>query len=321
MGLLEQLLAQPVTILDGGMGSTVEDRGVEVRNALWSCIALLSESGRAINDRVHQDFAEAGAEILIANTHNASLGSSFLFLKEPGLKALEAELADRLRALSEAERPASFMQWLNREAIASARRGLAASGRSAVVAAGIGSAEGAYATESRLSPAAVERRLRPQVEALLSIGVDLVIFETLTTPSEIEGVAHLCARMGSALRFATGFVAREDGNTLAGVSMADAARAFADAPPAIHFVQCTRWDLVRGALDRLVLASPDTAIGAYGNDGRRWVDRRWIGERISPEDYGRAALGWRNRGASVIGGCCGTGPAHIARLTTLIRGS
>jgi homocysteine S-methyltransferase len=40
----------------------------------------------------------------------------------------------------------------------------------------------------------------------------------------------------------------------------------------------------------------------------------WHGERVSPEEYAAEAVKWRDRGARIIGGCCGTGPEHIAAL-------
>ena len=54
--------------------------------------------------------------------------------------------------------------------------------------------------------------------------------------------------------------------------------------------------------------------GVYANDGRIWREARWHGSRLAPEDYAAHAARWRELGARVIGGCCGTGPQHIAAL-------
>ena len=45
-------LTDPVVLLDGGMGGSVEDRGVVVQNALWGSAALLTEEGLAVNDQL-----------------------------------------------------------------------------------------------------------------------------------------------------------------------------------------------------------------------------------------------------------------------------
>lgn len=311
-GAFDDLLARKaVAIMDGGMGSTLEDRGVDVRNDLWGSIALVTPEGRLVNDQAHQDFVARGAEILIANTHNASLRACETFLAGGGIEHVDRDLADYLQSAPEDRRALALFEQLNQEAVASARRSGAQ-----VVAAGIGSAEGAYARASSLSPDEVVRRQEPQAELLASLDIDLLIFETLTTRSELEGLAALMRRRRDLrVPFALGLTAGENGRTLAGVTMEESVRMFDGAPPAIAFVQCTRFDLVSGALRPLVRALGDRCpAGGYGNDGRRWVDRRWQGERISPEAYASVARGWVDDGAVVIGGCCGTGPAHIQKL-------
>jgi len=45
----------------------------------------------------------------------------------------------------------------------------------------------------------------------------------------------------------------------------------------------------------------------------------WRGERIGLETYGEYALRWRDAGARIIGGCCGTSPEHIRHLKTIFE--
>ena len=294
-----------VTLMDGGMGSTLEDRGIPVRNALWGSYALLTPEGIAANDRLHADFVAAGARILIANTHNASLAACRTFLEGPHRNAV-----DLPPAVSDAD---SLLVHVNREALRSARRA-APAGSGIRVAVGIGSAEGAYAAESGLTAGQVFEALSPQLGVLRAWGADPILFETLTTRSEIEGVAELCRETGLA-GCGVGLTCGADGRTLAGVTMEDAVAAFEGTEPWCFFVQCTRYDLVAAALAPLIEAAPaGVAVGVYANDGRIWQDMRWHGERVTPEAYAAAARTWAAAGATVIGGCCGTGPEHIAAL-------
>ncbi|MHC4469341.1 MAG: homocysteine S-methyltransferase family protein [Planctomycetota bacterium] len=299
--LLERSTSR-VVLMDGGMGSTVEDRGVPVRNALWGSFALTTPEGLAVNDAVHADFVASGAEILIANTHNLLLSSCVEFHGDEGLGGSPEDLLDSLV----------------RAAVASARRAVR-EGAEVAVAAGVGSPEGPYATESSLSPEEVARRLMPTVAAFERAGVDLVLFETLTTPSEIDAVARL-ARDAGLVAFGAGLTCGEDGRTLAGVTMADAVEMLLEAEPAALFVQCTGYDLVPRALDALAAALDGRAVaGVYANDGRVWRDMRWHGERVTPEEYAREAVRWRDAGARIVGGCCGTGPEHVAALARRLR--
>ncbi len=306
-------LSDRVLLLDGGMGSTIEDCGVDVRNDLWGAYCFVSAAGRDVNRQVHARFVAAGADILTANTHNVTLEAcrSFLANNEPVLDRIPPEITSR----SGEERVAAFQDWLLEQAIADARAA-SPTGRPVRVAGCVGSVEpeGAYATESDLTPEEAARRLAPVVQAHRRLGVDLFIFETLTTREEIQGVARLSEEMELG-GFAVGLTCGEDGRTLGGVSMAESVAILRDAGPAIHFVQCTPFQLAMAALEPLVDAlASDEITGVYANDGRVWKDRHWHGERRSPAAYSAEARRWRDAGARVIGGCCGTGPEHIEAL-------
>ena len=54
-------------------------------------------------------------------------------------------------------------------------------------------------------------------------------------------------------------------------------------------------------------------IGAYAETGD-WTPPNWVFSGLTPEDYAAEAVTWTSCGAQLIGGCCGTGPDHIALL-------
>ena len=87
-----------VAIVDGGTGGALEDRGCDVRNPLWSSAALLTEAGRALTTGLHRDYLDAGADLVIANTHNADPDACRRFV------AL-ADAAERLVAAEHATGP------------------------------------------------------------------------------------------------------------------------------------------------------------------------------------------------------------------------
>ena len=305
---VRQLLSQPGTILmDGGMGTTLEDRGTECWSALWSSLALLSEGGLALNDRIHAEFSAAGAEILIANTHNASLAACRAFLDGDGPPVEE------LPSGPPGARALALLERIHDRAIRSCRRAVPV-GSDTIVAAGVGSVEGPYATTSRLTTKEAVDGLAPQVRAIRDRAVDLVLFETLTTASEIEAAAML-ARDEGFPPFGAGLTCGPDARTLAGVSMAHAWELLRKAAPKAVFIQCTRYDLVEPALRELhTVVAGASMCGVYANDGRVWEGRVWHGERVTPEEYAEVARRWRDAGARIIGGCCGTTPDHVRVL-------
>ncbi len=314
-------------VLDGATGTMVQDLGFDVQNRLWSSAALLSREGRSLTFQVHRSYAEAGADLLTANTHNASLAAAARFLaarpRSPWPASVrrwgpmdppfddEGEGAEALSSPGAAPPAARrLMEWINKAALRVAR----AAARGRLVAACLASPDRPYARAAGLTSAQVEAALAPQFEALLRLRPDLVLFEMCTTEADLDGVARLLARTPDRPPVGVGVVVGGSGRLLGGPSPADAAAAVPKAEA--FFVQCTRWDLIEPAVAELVAAVPPrVVVGAYGNDGRRFEGGAWVGERVTPATYAEAATRWRERGAKVVGGCCGTTPEHIAALS------
>jgi homocysteine S-methyltransferase len=303
-----------VVLLDGGTGGSLDDRGVDVRSDLWSSVTLLTEEGREATRRLHADFFAAGADVVIANVHNVCPDTCRSFLHDEALESYEIP-TDVLAAFGD-ERAALFLAWLEEvglDVLASALP----TDRDVVLAAGIGSQE-PWATGTARTGADVEAGLGPCARALRTRPETWLLFETVSTPPELEAVAAL-ARTGELGDFGVGITCGEDGRSWGGIPMADVVAALDGTGLAALFVQCTRYDWAGTALERLLEALAgardlDAVPGVYANDGRSWVDRRWQGERISPAAYADAAEGWRAAGARIIGGCCGTTPEHVAEL-------
>jgi homocysteine S-methyltransferase len=316
-GTFRRMLAkhQRPIIMDGGMGSTIEDRGIDVGTVIWGSYCFVDGQGLQINDQIHADFVAAGAEILIANTHNTRRAKCIDFLSSID----ESELPQPIAGAPEPDRPEMLQRWLHAQAVDSAKRAIP-SGAEIAVASCLGSVEpvGAYAKESQLTSDQAYQRLVTELEVRKNTGVNLIIFETLTTRSEIEGVARL-ARENDIGDFAVGLTCRPGGQTVAKVSLAEVADILGDANPLVYFVQCTRYDCVKEALEQLQASLKQTDLtGVYANDGRIWQNRRWEGERTSPQAYAKEAVTWKQMGARIIGGCCGIGPDHIAELRSTL---
>lgn len=306
--LLEDSASRIIT-LDGGMGTTVEDRGVDILNSLWGCNALTNPEGREVNDQIHRDFRDAGAEVLIANTHNAALKACRRHLE--GAEAVSSEVLSRIGDGDLDARAVRLMKFLNEEAVASIRR-VAPVGGPVAVLAGLGSVEGAYAEETALNVESATPLLRPQYDHLRTLEVDGIIFETLTTRTEMQAVARM-VRDDGYVDYSVGLTCTKQGVTNGGVTMDDVARIFAEHPPQAAFIQCTRFDYVHVALEKLAATLRDSTVvlGVYANDGRKYGKGGWSGERTPPATYVLAARRWVDLGARILGGCCGTRPDHV----------
>lgn len=278
--------AEPI-VVDGAMGSAIQAAGVDVDNPLWGSAALLTDEGRAINDRLHRAYREAGAELLIANTHNLSL----------------EHCARYLAAKNDPTPPDTFLRRLHRVAVESARS------TGAYVAGCLASPDQPYAEVASLTAQQITERLRVQYETLVDLTPDLVLFEMLTTEADVAGVAAL---VDDRVPVGVGLVCRADGAMRSGLSIADAV-AILGAGVSAFFVQCTPVDEADAPLERL-LAATDAPVGVYANDGRRWEGGRWHGAPASCAHYADRSMGWVEAGAKLVGGCCGTGPEHVAAI-------
>ncbi len=64
----------------------------------------------------------------------------------------------------------------------------------------------------------------------------------------------------------------------------------------------------------LASVAKDTPVGVYANAGTAEESMGWTTDPIAAERYADLAATWIDAGASIIGGCCGTDPAHVAHL-------
>jgi len=280
------LLARP-RVLDGAMGSELLRRGVASAARLWGVGALL-DAPAAVRT-LHADYAAAGAELLTA----ASFRVAPYALRRAGLHHRGEELA--------------------RLAVSLARE--AAPG--ALVAASLTTLEDCYRPDLVPDDATLEREHAATVALLAAAGPDLLLLETFNTGREARAAAAAAAATGLAVVVC--FTCREGGRLLSGEDVGEAAARVAETGAAAVGVNCTRGLDVLPALMRIAVAAPLPLV-AYANNAWFAEDATFLAAApIPPERYARCALAWLAAGARLIGGCCGTGPAHIAALASALR--
>jgi homocysteine S-methyltransferase len=298
---LDELLArEPFAILDGGLATALERDGCDLDDPLWSARILLDEPGRIT--AVHRRFVEAGADVITTASYQATI---------PGFVA---------RGIDEAR-----ARELLRSTVALAR---AAAEPSTLVAASIGSygaylADGSeYRGDYGLERAALVEFHRPRLRELSDARPDLLAFETIPSAVEAAAIAALLdAEPGP--RAWVSFSLRQHADDLAisdGTALAEAAAPLIAHPRVAALgVNCVGPTAVLPALEALATLAPDVPLIAYPNSGERWRDRGWTGEGCPPERLATLARRWLDAGARLIGGCCRTGPEHVAALARLRR--
>jgi len=155
---------------------------------------------------------------------------------------------------------------------------------------------------------------RQMAQALAAAGVDRLLCETF--PHVGEGLIAVEEAVATGLPTWAAFTAGPEGALLSPQALGDAAREAVARGASAVLVNCVPARLTLGYVERLVgLGVP---FGAYANAGA--VDEG-VGWGEGGEDrYLGYARRWAEAGATLIGGCCGTTPAHIAALQALNTG-
>jgi S-methylmethionine-dependent homocysteine/selenocysteine methylase len=279
--------------LDGAMGTELTRRGVDTALPLWSAIAL--DNAPDTVRQIHADYIAAGADILTANTFRTNTRA----LGKAGIAHRAHELTQR--------------------AVSLARD--AACGR-ARVAGSIAPVEDCYTPDLVPTEAELAREHGELAAALASAGVDLMLVETMNTAREAAAACAAAHATGRPLWVS--FTLGADNHLLSGESLAAAVAAVSRFAPEAVLVNCipvAQCESALGVLSHALSAAglaASTRFGAYGNVGHVDDAVGWtLTNAVTPEAYALAAQRWCALGASIIGGCCGTTPAHIAALASL----
>lgn len=285
--------AGEVVVLDGGMGTELEARGVPMDDHAWSANANVATA--ELVRLIHEDYIRAGAEVIITNTYAAA---------RPPLTA--AGLADRVEEINRGAAEAAI-----------AARDHAAGNRPVAIAGSLshvlmGDSPRAWPTDS----AGLRSIYREQASVLAESGADVLVVEMATAAEWVLPAVDAALDTGLPVWVGLSFEQPQDdgiptlrGNP--GESLDGLLQALIHRGVAVLFVMHTEVEVVDHVLPALVTAP--APVGVYPHSGK-FVSPRWTFGHVSPDQLASASERWMAKGATLIGGCCGTTPAHIDRL-------
>ncbi len=296
-GIVSRLMSGTPLLLDAAMGSDLDRRGLRTTLPLWSAIGLIDAPD--LVRRIHVENLLAGADVVTTNTFRSTARTLEKAGIEPGRAAELDALAIRLA----------------REAIAEAERS------DALVAGSIAPLEDCYLPNFEVPEAAAVDEHRERISNLAAAGVDFLLIETM--PTSDEAVLALRAARETGLPSVVSFVCAplDEGDSarlLSGQPLREAVASVEPLEPAAILVNCAAPPVVHAAIEELrsVTRRP---FGGYANVGHVDDDVGWSSSGgLSGAVYAAAASAWLDLGARMIGGCCGTNPAHTAALRAMI---
>ncbi len=282
-----ELLERGVVLFDGAMGTELYSRGVFIN----TCFDELNLTAPDLVRAVHEDYLAAGADVIETN----SFGANPVKLQPFGL-------AEKCREIN----------------LASARTAREAAGDRALVAGAVGPLGVQIEPLGPTSVAEAREFFRCQIEALVEGGVDLLVFETFGDLSELQQ-ALLGARDVCDLPLVAQVTVVESGHTIQGAAAERCAVVLERWGADVIGVNCSVGpEPTLAAIERMAEAIK-TPLSAQPNAGiPRAVDGRNI-YLSSPEYFAEYAKRFVGAGVAVLGGCCGTTPAHIKAMRAGVR--
>ena len=293
-------------LLDGGMGQELAARGMDTKDGLWSAPTLLEDPEAVLG--VHRDYAAAGADILTTNSYAATRR-----------RFAQHGMQDAF------ERANQTAGELARQAATDAAT---ASGRPVLVAGSLPPLHGSYRPDRVRPVDELVPRYREQAE-LLAEFADLILCETMSTAAEALAAARGGAATGLPVWVSWTVADDGTGRLRSGESIREALDTLDGVGVEVVLVNCSMPGSIRAAMPELSTHAA-RPFGAYANgfsaihgdfdvaDGANIPSPR---AELTPARYAAHARAWLDAGASVVGGCCEVGPAHIARLRRRLDGA
>jgi methionine synthase I (cobalamin-dependent)/5,10-methylenetetrahydrofolate reductase len=281
---------QKPSLADGAMGTILYSRGV----GFDQCFDELNLTDPAMIAEIHRAYIEAGSQIIYTNTFSANRYK----LAEHGLEGKVTEI--------------------NRAGVELALKVVSASFKNVFVAGDVGPLGVRLTPYGRVQIKDAKAAFIEQVAALCESGVDLLVFETFGDLYEIrEAVA--AARQYCKTPIIASVTFTRDDRTILGDTPEKVAHSLKDAGANLIGANCSGGPAqLSRIISQMQRAVPETPLVVKPNAG--WPEQ--VGGRVmyaaEPAYFGDYANVYANLGVSIIGGCCGTTPDHIAQMRSVI---
>lgn len=290
---LDRLRRGPI-LADGAMGTMLYSRGVSFERSFDE----LNLSNPALVQEIHREYIRAGAEIIETNTFGANR-----------FKLAHRDLANKVRDI-------------NLRGVKLAREAREIAGESTFVLGSVGPIGQLLESLGRITYDDARAAFKEQIEALLEGGADGIILETFSDLNELQAAIAAAREVTHDLPLIAQMSFTDDADTLTGNTPEEIGDALCNLKVDVIGANCSVGPAgTFNAVKRLVAsitACRETDVPFFSVMPNAGFPAR-IGERYlylsSPQyfaDYTHKFVG--ELGTTIIGGCCGTTPAHIAAM-------
>jgi homocysteine S-methyltransferase len=283
-------LKRGVIICDGAMGTYLNQKGVPYDRSFDE----LNLSKPELISQIHREYIDAGAEIIETNTFGANLSR----LSTYGLE-------DKVREI-------------NIKAVKNAREARDITGKDILVAGSIGPLGKQLEPYGKIRKEIAADIFREQVESLLEGGIDLFMIETISNLEEMELVIGVIKKT-SELPIVAQMTFTAEGMTLLGNTPEDVAARLVPLGVDVIGANCSVGPQMMLEVIQILSEFGATYVSAQPNAG---LPRLYNGRFVyfsSPDYLAEYARKFVESGATIVGGCCGTTPEHIAAIAKTLK--
>lgn len=285
---LKALIADGPVILDGATGTNLMEKGMP----MGVCPEAWILENKEIMIDLQRRYVEAGTQILYAPTFTANR-----------IKLEEYDLSDRL-------------EQMNRDLVKISKE--AAGGKAYVAGDMTMTGKQLFPLGDLMFEELVDV-YKEQARILDDEGVDLFVVETMMSLQESRA-AVIAIREVSDLPIMVSLTYNEDGRTLFGTTPEVAVVVLQSLGADVIGVNCSTGPAEMAPLVAKMAEYATIPILAKPNNGfPELIDGKTI-YRTTPEEFAQAGVSLVEAGAAIVGGCCGTTPAHIRALAGLVKG-
>ncbi|MGH2576073.1 MAG: homocysteine S-methyltransferase family protein [Ignavibacteria bacterium] len=285
-----------IIILDSAMGTELQSRGMDISLPLWSAKPLIDNPDSV--RQIHIDNVDAGADIITTNTFRTQKRT----LQKAKYKFEKMDYSETAKKLTES-------------AVRIAKDAVTITEKDVLIAGSIAPLEDCYHPELVPDDEALKNEHSEHYNNLVSEEVDIILAETLSSIREISAVLKILSN--GEKEFCFSLLCKNEISLFSGESLEDAVKLVNSYSPSALLINCIHPSLAISVISHLKDLA-DLPLGIYANVGNpKDLAGSFVEKTVSVNEYFEYAKNWKKLGVKMIGGCCGTSPEYIKKISVL----